>query len=106
MFIVFGNADCHDGRTPLDFRHELEDRISAEILEPMNLGQVTGGATGTECCYIDLLIFNVQAFVNIVRPLLAQYPTHSFYISDFRRHAGISQLTEAETSPEDKENKE
>lgn len=106
MFIVFGNVDCHDGRTALDFRHELEDRISAEILEPMNLGQVTGGATGTECCYIDLMIFNVQAFVNIVRPLLAQYPTHSFYISDFRRHAGISQLTEAETSPDDKENKE
>lgn len=106
MFIVFGNADCHDGRTPLDFRHDLEDRISSEIFEPMNLGQVTGGATGTACSYIDLLIFDVQAFVNIVRPLLAQYPTHSFYISDFRQHTGLDLLTEAETSPDDKENKE
>lgn len=99
MFIVFENY-CTDGHTLLNFRHELEDRISAEILEPMNLGQVTGGANGTKCGYIDLLIFDVQAFVDMVRPLLAQYPGLSFYISDFRQHAPLFPLIEAGPTPD------
>lgn len=92
----------------LNFRHDLEDRITEEILEPGNLGVITGGATGTEYSYIDLFVYDLRAFVKKVIPLLDEYPEYSFYISDFIRNGRIHQLTEAasEAIPYTKENKE
>lgn len=95
MFIAFGNIDRNDGDIPLDFRHELEDRLSNEILEPKQLGQVIGGATGVNMSYIDLIVFNRTTFINIIKPLLLQYKRYSFYLSDFKQHAEIIPLTEA-----------
>ena len=106
LYIVFQNGAGEDNI--LNFRHDLEDRITEEILEPGNLGVITGGATGTEYSYIDLFVYNLRAFVKKVIPLLDEYPEYSFYISDFIRNGRIHQLTEAasEAIPYTKENKE
>lgn len=106
LYIVFQNGAGEDNI--LNFRHDLEDRITEEILEPGNLGVITGGATGTEYSYIDLFVYDLRAFVKKVIPLLDEYPEYSFYISDFIRNGRIHQLTEAasEAIPYTKENKE
>lgn len=106
LYIVFQNGVGEDNI--LNFRHDLEDRITEEILEPGNLGVITGGATGTEYSYIDLFVYDLRAFVKKVIPLLDEYPEYSFYISDFIRNGRIHQLTEAasEAIPYTKENKE
>lgn len=106
LYMVFQNGVGEDNI--LNFRHDLEDRITEEILEPGNLGVITGGATGTEYSYIDLFIYDLRAFVKKVIPLLDEYPEYSFYISDFIRNGRIHQLTEAasEAIPYTKENKE
>lgn len=97
-FIAFPNPDDIDGSDILNLRHDIEDRISDEILEPMKLGQVIGGAAGTDSSYIDLIVYDLMTFIHAVKPLLAQYPTLSFYLSDFRQHAGLTRLTEATSS--------
>ena len=92
----------------MNFRHDLEDRITEEILEPGNLGVITGGATGTEYSYIDLSVYDFPAFAMKVRALLKEYSQFSFYISDFIRNGHILQLTEADSDviPYTKENAE
>lgn len=95
VFIIFPNPYELDGNDIIDLRHELEDRISEEILEPMNLGQVIGGATGTHNCYIDLIVFDFFAFINSVTPILEQYPNIPFYLSEFRQHSELISLTDA-----------
>lgn len=106
LYMVFQNGVGEDNI--LNFRHDLEDRITEEILEPGNLGVITGGATGTEYSYIDLFVYDLRAFVKKVIPLLDEYPEYSFYISDLIRNGRIHQLTEAasEAIPYTKENKE
>lgn len=106
LYMVFQNGVGEDNI--LNFSHDLEDRITEEILEPGNLGVITGGATGTEYSYIDLFVYDLRAFVKKVIPLLDEYPEYSFYISDFIRNGRIHQLTEAasEAIPYTKENKE
>lgn len=106
LYMVFQNGVGEDNI--LNFRHDLEDRITEEILEPGNLGVITGGATGTEYSYIDLFVYDLRAFVKKVIPLLDEYPEYFFYISDFIRNGRIHQLTEAasEAIPYTKENKE
>lgn len=106
LYMVFQNGVGEDNI--LNFRHDLEDRITEKILEPGNLGVITGGATGTEYSYIDLFVYDLRAFVKKVIPLLDEYPEYSFYISDFIRNGRIHQLTEAasEAIPYTKENKE
>ena len=106
LYMVFQNGVGEDNI--LNFRHDFEDRITEEILEPGNLGVITGGATGTEYSYIDLFVYDLRAFVKKVIPLLDEYPEYSFYISDFIRNGRIHQLTEAasEAIPYTKENKE
>lgn len=95
VFLAFPNPDDIDGSDILNIRHDIEDRISDEILEPMKLGQVIGGAAGTDSSYIDLIVYDLITFIHAVKPLLTQYPKLSFYLSDFRQHAELTRLTEA-----------
>ncbi len=95
VFIAFPNPDDIDSSDILNLRHVIEDRISDEILKPMKLGQVIGGAAGTDNSYIDLIVYDLITFIHAVNPLLAQYQKLSFYLSDFRQHAGLTRLTEA-----------
>lgn len=108
VFIVFRNGNYDDSRSIVDFRHDLEDRITEEILEPDNLGFAIGGAAGTNYSYIDLIVYDFISFVDKVKSILKEYPDYSFYISDFIRNGHILQLTEADSDviPYTKENAE
>ena len=71
----------------LELRYELEDRIAKEIFlrgdgHPGN-GRVLGGATGLECMYIDLLLFDEKDFIRRMREMAVDYPVN-MYLSDFR----------------------
>ncbi len=96
VFIVFKNVNGSDVNDMLRLRHEIEDRMTHEILEPMKLGQVIGGAFGTNHSYIDLIVFDYFTFVEMVKSLLEQYPEYTFYLSDFRRDSELTLLKEAE----------
>ena len=98
IFLVFRNHQ--DGQATLNFRHDLEDRITDEILKPQNLGQIIGGATGTDYSYIDLFVFNIHSFLQEVLPLLEAYPDYSFYAADFISDGDIRKLTEADSEIE------
>lgn len=93
VYLTYRNGDGLEGGAIVGERHGIEDRISKEILEPMNLGQLIGGATGTERSYIDLIVFDLHSFVEKVRPLLMQYPSYSFSMSEFRRNCRLMPLT-------------
>lgn len=92
VFLVYANGECA-GNDALNFRYDLEDRLNSEIFERAAIGQVLGGASGTENSYIDLLVYDLPAFVRAVRPLLEKYPERSFYLSDFRQNAELIQLS-------------
>lgn len=94
LYIVFQNGAGEDNI--LNFRHDLEDRITEEILEPGNLGVITGGATGTEYSYIDLFVYNQQVFISTLLPLLDEYPEYSFYLSEFCRQGQLCRLSDSE----------
>lgn len=98
IFLVFRNHQ--DGQATLNFRHDLEDRITDEILKPHNLGQIIGGATGTDYSYIDLFVFNIHSFLQEVLPLLEAYLDYSFYAADFISDGDIRKLTEADSEIE------
>ena len=98
VFIAFPfeNEKEGDAKKALDFRYELEDRLSEELLSPEGLGLLLGGAVGTGTCYIDLLLFDKPAFMEKIIPFLKDYPQYRFYLSDFRQDCDLYRLFEAE----------
>lgn len=98
MFIAFPfeNEKEGDAKKALDFRYELEDRLSEELLSPEGLGLLLGGAVGTGTCYIDLLLFDKPAFMEKIIPFLKDYPQYRFYLSDFRQDCDLYRLFEVE----------
>uniref|UniRef100_A0AB33J0C9 Tetratricopeptide repeat protein n=1 Tax=Prevotella sp. GTC17254 TaxID=3236794 RepID=A0AB33J0C9_9BACT len=95
VFLAFpyDNIGADERKAVLDFRYKLEDRIEKEILNQDGLGLLLGGATGTGSCYIDLLLYDVNAFLDKVVPVLREYSEYSFYLSDFRQHCMITRLS-------------
>ena len=81
------------GNNVLSFRHDLEERIEREILQPEGLGLLLGGALGTKNCYIDILLYDIRSFLEKVVPLLREYPQYSFYLSDFRPNGQLLKLS-------------
>ncbi|MDE6197378.1 MAG: hypothetical protein K2F91_05880, partial [Muribaculaceae bacterium] len=76
----------------LNLRHDIEDKITEEILDPLELGLVIGGATGTDVSYIDLIVYDYNTFEHAITFLQKQFPECRFFLSDFRRHAGHTPL--------------
>lgn len=89
----YENEEEGDGKKILDFRHVLEDRIEQELLQPEGLGLLLGGAIGQSVCYIDLLLFDENEFVEKIIPLLSEYTEYKFYLSDLRQHTDLQRLT-------------
>lgn len=96
LVFPFDNSREETGKEILQFRNELEDRLENELLKPEGLGLLLGGAIGQGSCYIDLLLFDVPAFRDQIVPFLQNYPQHQFYLSDFRQHCSLLQLSELE----------
>lgn len=91
-------AFAYDGELEpmLEVRHELEQRLENEVLglrgSGSELGLVLGGAVGTQCVYIDLLLYDEPAFAEKAPALLVSYP-YDIYISDFRQRCDLEELT-------------
>jgi hypothetical protein len=62
----------------LDERNAIMDKLEAEALgergSGREIGLVLGGAIGERCAYIDLLLYDEQAFIERARALLADTP--------------------------------
>lgn len=102
VFICFpyNNNEEGDMKKVLDFRYELEDRLSGELLAPDGLGLLLGGAIGTGTCYIDLLIYDYPAFVEKIIPFLKEFVDYEFYLSDFHQDSELLMLFETEEDVE------
>lgn len=102
VFICFSynNNEEGDMKKVLDFRYELEDRLSDELLAPDGLGLLLGGAIGTGTCYIDLLIYDYPAFVEKIIPFLKEFVDYEFYLSDFHHDSELLMLFETEEDVE------
>ena len=98
VFLAFpyDNISAEQRKLVLDFRYALEDRITKEILNPEGLGLLLGGAMGTCCCYMDFLLYDVNAFLEKVVPVLREYPQYSFYLSDFHQNCRLTRLSDSE----------
>lgn len=90
---VFLNFE-HDGALSLseqaELRKELADCLETEVLweagSGQELGVLLGGADGRQRCYIDLLLYDTEAFLEQVGHLLKRYP-YTFYLSPFYQDA-------------------
>ena len=86
----------------LDLRYELEDRIAKEIFlhgdEHPGNGCVLGGATGIECMYIDLLLFDEKDFIRRMREMSKDYPIN-MVLSDFRLGAWYTLIQAHDDNP-------
>lgn len=84
--LTFGFLFFNNNEVPKDkivyFRGEVEDKILAQA-EPMGIANSIGGATGFHFSYIDFIIYDMDAFLNVVKEVLASYNFEESGFSDF-----------------------
>lgn len=84
--VVFGFAFFENINVPrediINFRGEIEDKIVEETV-PYGIANTIGGATGFHFSYIDFIIYDYAAFINIVKRILSTYNFEEFGYSDF-----------------------
>lgn len=85
VFLTFpyNNKDADEKKNILQFRYKLEDCLENELLIPGGVGLLLGGAIGKSACYIDLLLYDVNAFKEKIVPFLQKYPQYLFFLSNF-----------------------
>ena len=66
----------------INFRGEIEDKIVEETVS-YGIANTIGGATGFHFSYIDFIIYDYAAFINIVKRILSTYNFEEFGYSDF-----------------------
>lgn len=97
VFLTFAYTQTEDRNALLETRYELQDRLQNEVLGRQGYGEeagiVVGGAMGTSCVYIDILLYDEDEFMQSVRRVLDEYP-HRFYLSDFKQHSKLVALFE------------
>ena len=96
-YLGFTYNNREEAQAMLDLRYELQERIEKEIFGESEgrpgKGHVLGGAAGTECMYIDLLLFDEKDFIRRMRELVKDYPVNMF-LSDFRLGAWYTLIQE------------
>ena len=84
--VVFGFTFFENINVPrediINFRGEIEDKIVEETV-PYGIANSIGGATGFHFSYIDFIIYDYAAFINIVKRILSTYNFEEFGYSDF-----------------------
>ena len=92
VFLYFDLPEDLEPQGLLELRYHLEARLQQEVLGPqgsgLELGLVLGGAIGYQRIYIDLLLFDLQGFLELLPPLLEEYP-HRFFLSEFQQKGRI-----------------
>ncbi|NDW17856.1 hypothetical protein D0T53_02855 [Dysgonomonas sp. 216] len=70
-FIYYENINVPQ-KEMVPFRSEIEDKIMA-IAEERHIANSLGGATGFHFSYIDFIIFDKDAFIDVVKNVLSEY---------------------------------
>lgn len=84
-FIFFDNTNI-PRENIVNFRGEIEDKIT-EQTSPYRIANSLGGATGFRFSYIDFIIYDYEAFINIVKDVLGNYNFDEAGYSDFHIEA-------------------
>lgn len=84
-FVFFENLNI-PRENIVNFRSEIEDKIVAQT-KPYGVAHSLGGATGFHFSYIDFIIFDYDAFMNVVKDILAGYNFEEYGYSNFDAEA-------------------
>lgn len=74
VYLVLPAADLGEPSERVEARADLEDRLET-ALGAAHVGEILGGAMGTQYAYIDLLLFDEDAGLTAVREILADSPS-------------------------------
>lgn len=96
VFLTFDHGGGLSLAEQTALRAELAGRLEAEVLgqagSGQELGVLLGGADGLRYGYIDILLYDTDAFLAGVSRLLQDYP-YSFYLSPFYQHGTLLEIT-------------
>lgn len=84
-FLFFENVNV-PRENIVNFRGDIEDKI-VEQTAPYGIANSLGGATGFHFSYIDFIIYDYEAFINIVKEVLAGYDFDEMGYSDFTKES-------------------
>lgn len=84
-FVFFENTNI-PRESIVNYRGDIEDKIVNQTA-PYGIAQSLGGATGFHFSYIDFIIFDYDAFISIVKEILATYNFEEYGYTDFNAEA-------------------
>lgn len=90
VFLSLTRQHLEDHQQDLNLRNEIADRLEDEILgeagSGREIGLILGQAVGLDFCYIDLLLYDEQAFLDRVNRVLNDYRQEGleFALREFR----------------------
>ena len=70
-YIFYDNHEIEQSEM-VNFRADIEDKIEA-ITSPQGIATATGGATGQNYSYIDFMIYDLDAFLEIAKEVMKDY---------------------------------
>ncbi len=82
-FLFFENVNV-PRENIVNFRGDIEDKIMEQTV-PYGIANSLGGATGFHFSYIDFIIYDYEAFINIAKEILTGYDFEEKGYSDFKR---------------------
>jgi len=86
IFLYYYYNEQADREEILNLRYQLEDKLETEVLGEQGsgneIGLLLGGAVGNWCVYVDLLLYDEQAFFEKVKQALADTP-FMFFCQEF-----------------------
>jgi hypothetical protein len=80
---------------PLEERNAIEDALFENALNDESkdrMGIVLGAAMGQQYAYIDLLVYDLEAFLTQLTPILAHYPDVEFFLAEFKSGGAVTAL--------------
>lgn len=87
VYLEFERFDFDNHQTDLELRNQIADRLEAEVLgeacSGREIGIILGQAIGVRRCYIDLLLYDEEMFLETVAKVLRDYRIE-FNLREFR----------------------
>lgn len=80
-FIFYDNRKI-DSSEVVNFRAGIEDKIN-ELSMSKSVGQVLGGATGKKNSYLDFVIYDLDAFLEIAKSVFKEYDLEEVSYANF-----------------------
>jgi len=84
-FLFFENVNV-PRENIVNFRGDIEDKITAQTV-PYGIANCLGGATGFHFSYIDFIIYDYEAFIDIAKEILQTHNFEEMGYSDFNKES-------------------